>query len=197
MKSITKIGVLLLSVSLIASCSKGGRFFHNYDNSYLTAINGKKLIVPSPLTGEYITHYYTLPHQSKMAEISLIPPGSNLHNQEEWQPIYVSKVPANAIHKVDDGTALLIDRPLGQAWTIVGSGLAKKSFKVTRADGLKKVYYIKISNRLHKYLSKSYKINLDARGSQQTYLSLTDVQDKPVAKVEYQRIYSRLIAGMS
>jgi hypothetical protein len=197
MKLTTKLCVILLSGIIVTSCSSNQGFFNDDSKDYLSSINDKKLVVPSPLTDAYITNYYTLPSQNKMAEVSSIPPGSRMIIAKTWLPSAGAKVMPRAIHPAADMTGFVIERSIGQTWSIIGSGLARKSFDVIKVDEKNDTYLFKKGGWLRAKNAIVYKVKLRAQGADKTFVSLTDVNNNRLPKRIYISVYKKLRSGIT
>ena len=66
--------LLVLLPCLLAGCA--GQYTSNGEQHYMQSKNGRDLVVPPPLSGANISHFYDLPAQTQNAKVSIIPPTS-------------------------------------------------------------------------------------------------------------------------
>lgn len=188
MAQVVKYVVLTGASLLLGSCSHwfgNDSYFHNTNSAYLTSTNGRDIVVPPPLTRQYITNFYHVPEQTKNAEISIKPPAMQT---EVVQSHYVPAINAAAIKTVDGG--LMIAKPIAQTWSIVGSALKRKSIGVVKVDGSRFIYYIGKGNQV------SHRINLFARGNFDTLMTITDVNGKSLSAQQYTSLRNNIVNGM-
>lgn len=63
---------MLLPVLLLTAC--GGQYTSNGEQHYMQSKNGKDPVIPPPLSGANISHFYDLPAQNQNANVSIKPP---------------------------------------------------------------------------------------------------------------------------
>lgn len=64
--------VIILCAGLLTACST--MLVSNAEKQYLQNKNGPSVVVPPPLTGANMSHFYDLPPQTQDARISIRPP---------------------------------------------------------------------------------------------------------------------------
>lgn len=63
--------IVIVSLGLTACASQ---YVTQQSNKVAQSRNGKKLVVPPPLTSERLSFYYDLPAQTQVTKISVAPP---------------------------------------------------------------------------------------------------------------------------
>jgi len=181
---------LVASAIALTACSHGfgnDSFLNNDESAYLTSSNGRQLIVSEPLTRAYLTRLYQLPNQTRNPQINIAP--SDLQNKP-WTPAYVPGLDFSKIKHVEHG--ILVDKPMGQTWSIVGSALRRKSIPIAKVDSKKMIYFL----AERKGTAAKYRLNFYPKGDYQTLIILTDLQGQPLDKQQLKHIRASLVKGM-
>ncbi len=61
-----------MSSLLASACNM--RYASNGENQYMQAQSSPSLVIPPPLNGANISHFYDLPPQTQNADVSILPP---------------------------------------------------------------------------------------------------------------------------
>lgn len=173
-------------VFLLGACSHwygNDSYFHNNDSAYLTSSNGRDLVVPPPLTKQYITNYFRLPEQTQSAEVSIVPPSMQALMVE---PHYVPRIDASNIKFVKEG--VMVAKPIAQTWSLVGSALKRKSMRIAKIDHKRFIYYVGANPVV--------RVNLFARGRFDTLITLSDEKGNPLTQAQMSSLRSKISQGM-
>jgi len=65
---------LLVILPLLLAGGCGGQYTSNGEQHYMQSKNGRDPVIPPPLSGANISHFYDLPSQNQNAKVSIIPP---------------------------------------------------------------------------------------------------------------------------
>lgn len=87
-KMITVLAVSSLSLAGCASLNSNNVLLKNHENDYLNSENLPPLIIPQGVSMYPPDAYYTIPYepQGPAAQVSMLPPGSNVVIQSKAKP---------------------------------------------------------------------------------------------------------------